>query len=54
MNGELKKQSEKIEKMSDWCNKVGIQYTPTIFVDGYELPKNYHLKDINYFLFDEV
>jgi uncharacterized membrane protein len=54
MNGELKMQREKIEKMSDWCNKVGIQYTPTLFINGYELPKNYQLRDINYFLHDEA
>jgi uncharacterized membrane protein/thiol-disulfide isomerase/thioredoxin len=54
MNDELKRQTEKIEKMSDWCNKVGIQYTPTLFINGYELPKNYQIRDINYFLHVEV
>ncbi len=50
MNGELQKQTEKIDLMKAWCDMVKIQYTPTIFIDGYELPKNYQLKDINYFL----
>jgi uncharacterized membrane protein len=50
MNGELQKQAEKIDLMKSWCDKVKIQYTPTIFIDGYELPKNYQLKDVNYFL----
>ncbi len=50
LNIELQKQSEKIDLMKIWCNKVNIQYTPTIFIDGYELPKNYQLKDLNYFL----
>ncbi|MBX9732698.1 MAG: thioredoxin domain-containing protein [Chitinophagaceae bacterium] len=54
MNGELSKQTEKIKKMRDWCDEVSIQYTPTIFVNGYELPKNYQLRDINYFLHAEV
>lgn len=50
MNGELQKQAGKIDLMKSWCDKVKIQYTPTIFIDGYELPKNYQLKDVNYFL----
>ena len=54
MNGELKMQTAKIEKMSNWCNNVGIQYTPTLFIDGYELPKNYQLKDINYFIHEDI
>jgi len=50
MNGELQKQAEKIDLMKSWCDKVNILYTPTIFIDGYELPKNYRIGDINYFL----
>jgi thiol-disulfide isomerase/thioredoxin len=50
MNGELQNQIEKIDLMRKWCDKVNIQYTPTIFIDGYELPKSYQLKDLNYFL----
>ncbi|MEI6263804.1 MAG: vitamin K epoxide reductase family protein [Sphingobacteriia bacterium] len=49
LNGELQKQTKKIDLMKSWCDKVKIQYTPTIFIDGYELPKNYQLKDVNYF-----
>lgn len=41
MNGELTKQDEKIEMMSNWCKKAGIRYTPTIFVNGKRLPENY-------------
>lgn len=50
MNGELKKQTEKLGKMKQWCDDVKIQYTPTIFINGYELPKTYQIKDVNYFL----
>ncbi|TAH07430.1 MAG: hypothetical protein EAZ13_06030 [Sphingobacteriia bacterium] len=50
MNGELKKQNEKIDKMRACCDMVEIQYTPTIFIDGHELPKNYQIKDVNHFL----
>ncbi|TAG12472.1 MAG: hypothetical protein EAZ35_09210 [Sphingobacteriia bacterium] len=50
MNGELMEQTEKITKMMQWCDKANIQYTPTIFLDGYEIPKTYQIKDVNYFL----
>lgn len=50
LNGELQKQVEKIDLMKNWCDEVKIQYTPTIFIDGYRLPKNYQIKDVNYFL----
>ena len=50
MNAELDKQTDKINQMKDWCEKVKIEYTPTIFIDGFLLPKGYQIKDINYFL----
>ena len=40
----------KINEMKRWCDNVNIHYTPTIFIDGYQLPKGYQIKDINYFL----
>src|SRR3989339_105458 len=53
MNAELDKQTDKINQMKDWCEKVKIEYTPTIFIDGFLLPKGYQIKDINYFLSSE-
>ncbi|HLD52066.1 MAG TPA: thioredoxin domain-containing protein, partial [Sediminibacterium sp.] len=50
MNGEIDKQTDKIDQMKEWCEKVKIEYTPTIFIDGFLLPKGYQIKDINYFL----
>jgi len=50
MNGELKKQGEKIEAMRDWCTKTEIQFTPTFFINGYQLPRNYSVNDLKYFL----
>lgn len=50
MNGELKEQADKINKMKDWCDLAQIQYTPTIFINGYQLPKSYQIKDVHYFL----
>ncbi len=50
MNGELAKQGDKVESMSDWCNKTEIKFTPTFFVNGYQLPSNYSVHDLKYFL----
>ncbi|MBL7726598.1 MAG: thioredoxin domain-containing protein [Dinghuibacter sp.] len=41
LNGELTRQDEKIAAMSAWCEKAGIFYTPTIYVNGKRLPENY-------------
>lgn len=50
MNGELKMQGSKIEKMKDWCDKVEISFTPTIFFNGYQFPDAYSIGDLKYFL----
>lgn len=59
MDGELNKQSEKIEAMSKWCSEVGIVFTPTFFVSipndhgtttYYQLPKIYRINDLKYFI----
>lgn len=46
MNGELENQNEKIEAMSKWCDSENITYTPTLFINGYELPKEYSIYDL--------
>ena len=50
MNGELKKQDEKVEAMSEWCNKTEIAFTPTFFINGNQLPNIYNVQDLKYFL----
>ncbi len=52
MNGELLKQSSKIEAMDKWCKETGITFTPTIFVNGNQLPKEYTIEDLQYFLLE--
>lgn len=52
MNGELKEQESKVERMYEWCQAMDIHFTPTIFINGYQMPDAYSLKDINYFLLD--
>ncbi len=53
MNGELDKQAEKISIMKEWCEKTKIQFTPTFFIDGYQLPNEYKLTDLQYFMTSE-
>lgn len=49
MNGELKLQTEKIQAMRDWCNNMKIRVTPTIYINGAELPDGYHISELNNF-----
>jgi len=59
MNGEIKKQEFKLDKMKSWCAEANIKHTPTFFVsmpndDGtdiyYQLPKSYNVTDLKYFV----
>lgn len=50
MNGEIDQQEEKVKLMEDWCNRENIAYTPTLFINGYELPKDYQVEDLKYLL----
>ncbi len=52
LNGELEKQNGKIEEMKNWCDKMKIVATPTIFLNGYELPDAYGIEDLQYFLLE--
>ncbi|MFI1745054.1 cysteine peptidase family C39 domain-containing protein [Thalassobellus sediminis] len=46
MNGELELQNNKIEAMRNWCKAENIIHTPTLFINGYELPKEYTIEDL--------
>jgi protein-disulfide isomerase/uncharacterized membrane protein len=50
LNGELEKQSDKLKAMKNWCDEVKIEFTPTFFINGYQLPKQYKIEDVKYFL----
>ena len=52
MNGELLQHGNKIEAMDKWCNEIKISFTPTIFVNGYQLPDAYSIEDLPYFLLE--
>jgi uncharacterized membrane protein/thiol-disulfide isomerase/thioredoxin len=52
MNGELSKQGDKIDLMDKWCKQMDIRVTPTIFLNGYQLPDAYNIEDLQYFLLE--
>lgn len=49
MNGELNLQTDKILEMRDWCEAMKIRATPTLYINGQELPEIYNPVDLKYF-----
>jgi protein-disulfide isomerase len=47
-NGEVKKQEPKVRTMAEWCKTENIKHTPTIYVNGRELPPQFNLSDLKY------
>ncbi len=39
---------------SDWCRSNGINYTPAIFINGYEYPDSYDRQDLPFFINDII
>jgi len=52
MNGQLRQQDRKMEAMQRWCEEIKIQYTPTFFINEYQLPPTYSITDLKYFLLE--
>lgn len=50
INEDLKGQNEKIYAMFNWCKSMKIRVTPTIYINGRELPEGYHISELNYVL----
>lgn len=46
INGATKHQRKKVEAMNKWCQLERIAHTPTVFINGYKLPKAYHIADL--------
>ena len=46
----LDTQLPKIEAMYKWCEQTKIEFTPTFFVNNYQLPEIYSVADLRYFL----
>lgn len=40
----------KLNAMKMWCNETGIKFTPTYFVNGYQLPEVYKVEDLKQIL----
>ncbi len=50
LSEDLQFQNHKLRSMSEWCKQVGISFTPTFFINGYQLPEMYSISDLKYFL----
>ncbi|MBC9930129.1 vitamin K epoxide reductase family protein [Chitinophaga qingshengii] len=50
MEDKLARQDNKIEAMQNWCTKMEIAHTPTIFINNHELPDIYDIHDLKNFL----
>ena len=44
---DLKSQKAKIVEMGQWCEKMKIRGTPTLFINGFELPEQYRVSDLH-------
>jgi hypothetical protein len=49
-NDDLEKVGLKIEKMSQWCKQMKIAITPTVFLNGYQLPGIYNVNDLKFLI----
>ena len=52
VNKDLISQFDRVSAMYKWCNAMEIQYTPTFFINGFQLPGNYDIEDLHYFLLE--
>jgi uncharacterized membrane protein len=50
VNIPLEKYNAKLDEMIEWCTANKITYTPTLYIDGYELPDMYSVSDLKYLL----
>lgn len=50
LNADLKSQDGKIEAMDEWCSTMEIKFTPTVFINGYQIPNMYTIQDLKYLL----
>lgn len=50
MNGELREQKGRMVAMDKWCQEMKVRATPTLFINGYELPEIYRIDELKNFL----
>jgi uncharacterized membrane protein len=46
----IEKQNLAIQTMDKWCKEAEITFTPTFFINGYQLPEIYTVADLKYLL----
>jgi len=47
---EISDTGQQLQKQRDWCKLTEIKGTPTLFLNGRRLPKNYQPEDLKYFI----
>lgn len=50
VKGDLATADTEIDSMSTWCILANVTHTPTIFINGYRLPENYKVEEIEHIL----
>lgn len=45
-----KDNDDNAQRMSEFCDAMKITHTPTIFIDGYEMPRLYNVGDLKYII----
>lgn len=50
LKGHIVENQDKIKKMHQFCHDVKIKGTPTVFINGYELPSSYKIEELLYIL----
>jgi hypothetical protein len=50
LSEELYNQEEQIILMNEWCHQNSIHQTPTLFLNGYQLPTAYDIEDLEYLI----
>ena len=43
-----------LETQQKWCHKNNINFTPAVYINGRQFPKEYNKSDINYFIEDLI
>lgn len=46
LNGELDRQTSKLEAMYKWCQAESSFFTPTIYINGHQLPRKHEINDL--------
>lgn len=52
LEGKLENYDHAVEAMHKWCTEMDITFTPTYFLNGYQLPDIYDVEEIDIFLYD--